>query len=564
MAATLSLLVFVILPGSLYLGNLDEFMTAPAPIAQLLLLPALLFIAILMVTARLTPRKGLGLFSSVLAALTLLAWTQSYLLVWDYGVLDGSPIDWHTPAWRGWADLSVWSVGLTAAIVFHRRLERPLTTGALVIVALQAAMVVGDGFVRRDALALKATNRLAANELDAMARFSPTRNALHIVLDSFQADVFHEIVTGAGGAEVQAALPGFTFFEEHLGTFTATYLALPVIVSGQIYRNHVPLAEFMESAFAGKSILNAAHHAGFEVDLATDPLMLDLLMKGRFDNAYLTAQLPLAQEAAKLLDLALFRLTPHWLKPLVYNDQRWLTQRVFTRSWLLRFPYFTHNAFLAGITRSLATDRQAPVYKFFHLQTTHAPFVVNPDCSFAGRVLDRTRETVTIQSRCSLGFVIALLNRMKEAGIYDGSLIVLMGDHGGQIPPYRYVPGSIVERNMRYLVRPDFVALATPLLAVKPPGATGPFRISSAFTSMTDVAATIDALLGLRARMPGTSIWDQAHSPAVTRRFYGYEWSRMDPVSEYIAKIQEHAVSGSPYQLESWHMGPIFLPPEAQ
>jgi len=557
----LALLVFVVLPGSLYMGNRTEFLTAPAPILRLLLVPAALLIALALVGLRLARTQDFSRYCSVIAALILLAWVQAYVLVWDYGLLDGSPIDWGTPAWRGWVDLGVWLAGLGAAVALHRRLARPLVTAAFAVVALQSGLLLTDLFLHRDTLALKATKRVAAEEIQPMSRFSGGRNVLHIVLDSFQADVFQEIVTGPGGAEVQAALPGFTFFEEHLGTFPATYLAMPVIVSGQVYRNHVPRAEFIESAYAGKTILSAAHDAGYEVDVAADSWTLDLLMKGRFDNAYLTAQLPLVQEAARLFDLALFRLSPHALKPWIYNEQQWLTQRLVTRSVLFKFAYFTHNAFLASITRDFATDRETPVYKFFHLMTPHTPFVVNADCSPSGRVVPRTRENVTAQSRCSLDFVIALLDRMKQAGIYDDSLVVLMGDHGGHVPPVRYRPGTIRQDRMVYELPPDFVGLATPLLAIKPPGASGAFRVSAALTSMTDVAATIDALLGLGGDLPGTSLWDDSHGQSPERRFYAYRWSGRDPVSEYIEVIQEHTVSGSAYQVESWHVGPKFHPP---
>jgi hypothetical protein len=558
--AALAALVFLVVPASQYLGNLGEFRTAPLPLASTLLLPAALFVVITLAVLRLRPQASFSRYASVVAAVALLAWIQAYLLVWDYGVLDGSTIDWGTPWWRGWADGSLWIAGLAAAARWHRQLGKPLVTAAVVLVALQAVPLAGSAVAQREALSLKAQRRFAATDLDAMAHFSSKRNVLHIVLDSFQADVFKEIVTGPGGAEVQATLPGFTFFEEHLGTFPATYLALPVIVSGQVYRNDVPKPQYVESAFAGKSILNAAHDAGFEVDLATDPLMLDLLMKGRFDHAYLTAQLPLAAEAARLLDLALFRLLPHVLKRGVYNGQRWRVQPLVGQSDLMRFPYFTHNAFLAEITRRFAVDRAAPVYKFFHLMTTHAPFVVHPDCSYVGFVVPRVRETVTAQSRCSMAYVVGLLKQMQKAGIYDDSLVVIMGDHGGHVPPLRYQPGTVLEGGVEYELRPALVGLATPLMAIKPPGARGPFQISQALTSMTDTAATVDALLGLGAGLPGRSMLEA--NGAAERRFYGYYWHKQDPASRYIERIDEYTVAGSAYDIKSWHMGPTFLPPD--
>lgn len=559
--AMLALLTFVIIPGVQYMGNRGEFLTAPLPILRLLLVPAALLVALALVALRLSARRDFSRYTSIAAMLTLLVWAQAFLLVWDYGLLDGSPIDWRTPWWRGPLDASIWVAGLAAAVLLHRRLARPLATAAVVLVLLQAALLATNLHTHRATLSLKATKRLAAEDASPMAHFSRTRNVLHVILDSFQADVFKDLLEGPDGAALRDALAGFTYFEEHLGTFPATYLAMPVIVSGQVYRNHIPRAQFMESAYAGNTLFRAAKDAGYEVDLAADAWVLDLLTKAPHDNAYLTAQLPLVQEAARVLDLGLFRAAPHWLKSAVYDDQQWTVQRLFAQSALLKFPYFTHNAFVAGVTRNLVADRDAPVYKFFHLMTPHAPFVVYPDCSPVGAAVGRVRETVTTQSRCSLGFVIALLNRMKDAGIYDDALIVLMGDHGGHIPPHRYAPGSFVQGEFRYVLQPSIVALATPLLAIKPPGASHPFRVSGALTSMTDVAATIDALAGLGGGLPGRSVVEAVADPVPERRFFGYEWNKLDPVSDYIGSIKEYRVTGSAYTVDSWGFVTSYPPP---
>lgn len=559
--AALALLVFVQVPATLYLGNLHEFMTAPRPLAGVLLAPVLLIVALAITGLRLARRNEFSRFTAVIAALTLLAWAQAYLLMADYGALDGQAIDWDAAGWRGWIDLPLWLAVLAGALIWHRRLAPALSAAALIVVALQFAALAAQAYERREGLSLKPSRQLGLDDLDAMPRFAPKGNVLHLVLDSFQADVFADLVRGPDGTSLRAALTGFTFFEENLGTFPLTHLALPALLSGQVYRNHMPRPDFMETVFGGNTVLNAAYDAGFEVDLASDPVVLDQLMKGRYHNAYLPHRTPLVEDAARLLDLALFRLVPHRFKRRVHNDEQWVVQGLMTTSVLLHFRYFTHNVFLADVTRRLATDRAAPVYKYFHLMTPHAPLVVDAGCRFAGATLERVREHVTAQSRCSLDFAVALLQRMKAAGIYDSALIVIMGDHGGHLPPHRYRHGHIREGNYSYDLYPSLVGLATPLLLVKPPAATQPFRISTALTSSTDVAATIDVLARLGGGLPGRSLFEPPTEP-VERRFYAYPWTPRDPISRYMELIQEYRVSGSAYDLASWRIGPLHLPPD--
>jgi hypothetical protein len=524
----------------------------------MLAVPAVLFLGLVALALR--AAGEFSRFNAVIAMLTLLVWAQAYLLVWDYGVLDGSPIDWSTPWWRGWVDLPLWLAALGAAWAWHRRIARTLRGAALALVALQAVVLAAQAASHRDVLALKTTRHADSRQAEAMAHFSSTRNVVHIVLDSFQADVFGEIVQGPERAFFEPALRGFTFFEEHLGTFTSTYMALPVIVSGQVYRNHMPQAAFMKSVYGGASILNAAHAAGYEVDLAGDAWTLNLLMQGRFDNAYFVSPAPSLDEAARLLDLALFRIAPHRLKAAVYADQRWLVQNWVAASGLSRFAYFRHNAFVEDITRNFAADRPKPVYKFFHLMASHRPWVVRPDCSAAGKVLPRTRDNVVAQQRCSLAFVVALIDKMRQAGVYDDSLIVLMGDHGAFVPPLRYRQEDYHSGGKVYVLTPQIVGAATPLLAIKPPGAKQPLTRSQSETSMTDVAATIDALLGLGAGVPGRSVMEP-REPGVERAFYGQMWNVRDTVSTYVGDIFEYRIAGTVYDAKSWQAGEVYETP---
>jgi hypothetical protein len=559
LAGALALLTFLLVPASLYLGNLRDFRFAPLPVAQVLAVPILVLALLGIAVARLLPRNASRLCAA-LATLTLLSWTQAYLLVWDYGPLDGQPIDWSVGGWRGLVDLPLWVAGLGLALKFHERLARPLATAALCLVALQAVVVVADGLRQRQALAEKSTRRFPTDDLDAVARFSPERNVVHILLDSLQSDVFHEAVTGPGGPRLQAALGGFTWFEEHLGTYPATHMALPVIVSGRVYRNDIPMGEYHEAAYERGSILRAARQAGFEVDIVAESWMLDELARGGVDHAYVPSEPSRVVHAARLLDLALFRAVPHVVKRFVYNDQNWLAQRLLAGTNLMMFPYFSHNAFLDQLVRRFAADRPRPVYKFFHLTSTHAPFVANPDCSFAGRALEATRAAVVAQSRCSLSFVAALLERLRQAGIYEDSLIVIMADHGGWLGPPRYRHGTFGDARATYDLDPRMVGLATPLLAIKPPGAANGFNVSASQTSMTDVAATIDALAGFGAGLPGRSVMEP-REPAVERRYHGYAWTG-EQHPRYLPEVVEYLITGTAYDARSWHAGEVLRQPE--
>ena len=155
----------------------------------------------------------------------------------------------------------------------------------------------------------------------------------------------------------------------------------------------------------------------------------------------MSKQVSYIDETFKLLDLSFFRLTPHFLKKHIYNDHQWFFQSILYNDQHPIFWYFSHNGFLTDLAQNMNLRRENPTYKYFHLMSTHWPFVIDGsdgNCNYAGGSLSIKRETATWQMQCTLDVVITLFHKMKELGIYDDALIIIMGDHGAQVTPLRY------------------------------------------------------------------------------------------------------------------------------
>ena len=124
----------------------------------------------------------------------------------------------------------------------------------------------------------------------------------------------------------------------------------------------------------------------------------------------------------------------------------------------------THQrAFFADFIDKMKVDREEPVYHFIHLMPPHGPFVTLPDGTEADRNLPGTHDNYKIEARETLHLFLDLLDRLREEGVYDSSLIVLHADHG--IGKHGLRSGE--PREIK-------VPRAHALLAVKPIGARGP------------------------------------------------------------------------------------------
>ncbi len=558
--------IFLFIPVTIYVGNYGEFKTPIWKILHLYSIPALTLLALFAVVGFLIRGELLRRYTVVLAALIVLVWFQGSVVVWDYGLMDGQAIDWSKDSWRGWVDLAAWSTMLLGAIVYYHNIEKPIVQMAYVAFLIQLVFFSCNVIELGDRLFSKSVASNSNDSLSEIHKFSTEKNVLHIVLDGFQSDVFEELITSkAIGGQYRSALKGFVFYNETMGVFPYTRFSVPAFLSGKIYKNNITKDEFVMSTIKGDTILNAAYMSGYEVDLVAEEYWIDEYKKGLHTNAYTIPNNYHVSDKAfaignsfKLFDLVLFRMAPHYLKREIYNNQSWLIYPLMIDAEYMQFWFFSHSAFADGLTRNMTVERTSPVYKYLHLQTTHAPMVVNKDCSYAGGVLPRNRLTVTVQSKCALDVIVRLFEGMKQKGIYDDTLIILMADHGAHIPPYRFK--KHLQPNGEE-INPWMAAMITPLLAIKMPNAKGSLRMSPLLASLTDLPDTVASILHLKDKFNGRVVMDLDPEEKRERRHYYYAWQRDAWETDYTGPIQEYIVNGSLYD-GPWRLGREFLPPK--
>jgi hypothetical protein len=556
LAAIPVLSVCIFVPLTLYVGNSGEFAASYYDFLLTILPYAAIIITGFALLGALLDGTAYRRYLGIVAALGLLFWLQGNVLVWDYGVLDGREIDWSNRAWRGVLDIGIWCVVLCVAYMGYERFGRVLILAAAATFGIQC--ITAATVLVNDAAALRAPSEIDLDSFAgvAISRFSPERNVVHIIMDGFQSDIFSAIVNDPANADLKEQLDGFTHFRDNLGAFPYTQMSIPAFLSGRLYRNELPVDDFVGDVLRRDTILNAAFDAGYEVDIAAPIPLKHVYSLGKHSHAYgvsasgdVTREYYIRADLAQLLDLSLFRVAPHFVKNSVYRDHVWLFQPMMKTRGNNAVEYFADLLFLSRLAETMTADNDAPVYKMFHLMLSHTPTVGNENCEFDG-VRETNRKNVTMQARCGLMFVVDVLRAMRDLGIYEQSLIVLMGDHGAWVP----VDKLLNEQDNRTEVHTIAVAMATPLLAIKPPGVSGVLQESNAPTSVTDVPATISKLLGLDAQFAGTPVFSISEEAPRLRRHLTYRFGPNPQAEGYLFPIFEYRVNGSPLDAGAWSL----------
>jgi len=525
LALTASCLPLVLLaaPVTVYFPNAEHFAGPPGQVLRPFLVAVAAAVAAMALVLALVPRRIYDVLRVLLPAVALAALLQTHVLVGQHGVLTGQTLDLRAGT-REWLQALPTLLLPLLALLYRGPLQRHATFLSAVAVAWSAVGLVVD--VSRSERSVPGDAARWTRLVQASSRF----NIFHFMADSFQADAFARLLEDRPG--LARELPGFTFFADQAGYSNWTILSFPVMWSGRRYfaepfdkGAYLPrLQELLASGY-----VPALEARGYRVNLL--PPSRALCLEGAdcftiFDEIQASARqsvptvrwlgIPIraSEDSVFLADLALFRLLPPPFKEWAYQGGRWR----LTPAWRQRVGPTSATVDLLVVERQLpisirvarryiddlhvGTDE--PAYHFVHLFPPHRPFILDEQCGARTMSTDERRaqwndkdpEKYRRQAACAWSVIEQWLAKIRALGLYDSSAIVIESDTGlGIVPTPPAGPDGF--DTLVGFTRDELMAYANPLLLVKPPRATGPFRTSLAPTDHASSAATVRAWAGL-------------------------------------------------------------------
>lgn len=481
-------------------------------------------------------------------ALGLLFWIQGHILVWDYGILDGREIIWNDYLLNGIIDSAVWIAVLGVALFKAPSFYKHIALASVLLLVVQGGGLAAEIYQAPDEPEWKG---YAIGYDDAtMFEFSKEQNVIILVLDTFQSDVFQEIIDEDDG--YREMFGGFTYYRNAVGGFPTTYASVTFILTGEYYDNSIPIQDFIETAFLDNSIPRALKEDGYRVDLFPlggaeiylgDEITSNIGTKqrGKVERA-VDAQ----KGAVELHRLTMFRHVPHILKS--YFD-------------FMPFVDLGDNGdihrdvvFYNSLVSNTAASSEERTLKFYHLWGAHNPYTLN--AQLQNENLPQNRSGYKEQAKASLKVAGELIAQLKEHDIYDNSMIFIVGDHGN---PHGHI-GLHTESLSKndgiesQLVDVNVVATGIPLMLVKPFNSDGDLVISDAPVTLGDIPQTIASELQLSNEFPGVSVLSLNESDERTRKFYHYVWSKeyWDWSKAYLPPMTEYTINGHSWRPNSW------------
>lgn len=426
LGALLALSVVLIhVPIVIYSTNSDEFTFSATEYFLLGFSLLLVAISIFRLSIAVMPRKMRKIYSGLIVSLALYIWLSSYFLVSDFGLLDGEGLNIEISSKYSMYDLFLACAIFLLVFCVAIRKTKPFIY-LLVFLNVGLATITIVDVLSDD----KQASLSRGVDLDPLFRFSQQGNVLIVLMDTFQSDIFADLI--AENPDLKESFDGFTFFKNTLGVAPTTYLTMPAIHSGIEYYGSRSLHEYYDEAVHRRSFLSGLVDSGYEGSLI-NPIQgvcpRDLSLCVGSGLIFQDKMGQLIYEASKLFDIAIFRSAPFFLKADIYNNGNFRLSAA-TRPQHIPHAVVEGNRVLEEIGSRMVVEGGRPSVKFVHLMNTHPPFVLDDECEFVNEAQPMDRPHMTIQARCAVTAFLGLMNQLKQHDLYDDTVVMLIADTG--------------------------------------------------------------------------------------------------------------------------------------
>lgn len=351
---------------------------------------------------------------------------QGNFLTGSLPLLDGSTIDWSLYKAEYVQSYVLWIVVAVIVVIIYRIAKHSLFENIVRVVSICMILMfcvtlftlalTNHGFEKK--LGLGVTNK-------NMFQMSEDQNLVILLLDTVDAQTMTSVMEE--NSDYQKIFTDFTYFQNVLGVYPATRNSIPYILSGEWYENEVEFREYEARAYAESPLFASLEEEGWCMGIYEAELLANDEEKVRFDNVLpsergVDSKLMLIKWQLQLVG---FRYAPYCLKPYMFVNLNHLNWIKIPLAEETMFGGSNIDFYQRVLNEEISyTDQKC--FRFIHISGGHPPFTLNEKVEEVAPEEGSYKDNI----KASLTITRVYLNKLKEAGVYDNSAIIVMADHG--------------------------------------------------------------------------------------------------------------------------------------
>ena len=533
-ALALCFLFAVYAPLELYLGSQADFWFGfPTITGYCLILFAILFIptVIILFILRLLGKTPYSVALVILFSALISVYVQGTFFTGALPSLDGTAINWGAYTLeriKSYAVIAILLIASTVLIIKFRK------------VFLKSVMIISGGLFAMLTITLVSlvmttdienkSGYLQPTDKD-MFEYSSDQNLIVFVTDAVDNEVF--IDTLKKNPEFSDTFDDFTYYSDALAGYPFTRDSLALMLSGQWNENEQAFKTYADGAYKSSPLLTKLRADNYQIGVYNKNIIS--FRADEFDGV-IENQIsiePYFKNVSSALTLvtkmAAIRYAPWDLKQFGYDTSEYCG--LIKQLPEVEYGDIKHSdpSFYQEIKNEnpiTVTDDKCA--RIIHIEGAHVPLRWDKNVNYTknGTYQGNMEATLTICAK--------YLERLKESGVYDNSVIVILGDHG-----FHETSDNLLER-------------MNPALMIKGIGAKGE-AMTECKTPVSYEQLT-NAFCGLLDKKELSELFPENAYPN-GRRLLKYWYLKEDTMYEY--KVTGHASdissmkeTGTVYKLE--------------
>ncbi|MCR4909484.1 MAG: sulfatase-like hydrolase/transferase [Lachnospiraceae bacterium] len=429
-------------PLDLFVSNRDEFwfdiyeFFPPVFIMFLaVFIAAFLFNAAVYFLCRNRIKKLFEWLILIEAAAFLCIYIEGNFIVGALPPIDGNDVDWKTSGvFRDTiVTAAVWLVVFLTAVFCFLKFHYKAVTSAIKFLCpcfflLMTSTLVIESMGKWESIFYSRINDNHDITTRNIFQYSKNENFIIVLLDAYDCVWFQEIMA-EDPEYYEGIFEDFTFYQDAMGQYPRTAYSIPLLFTGAEYENQERLKTFSLREFSNSSWLKELEERGYKLGMySKDYQYLNKEAFERLDNLEKHASYIGSRRAFDILWLKLvgFRYLPYGLKQYcqigldAFRDLRARPEGAGTEDYSWK-NYFFYDLLLNSEFDIIDQN----CFRFIHLKGGHTEFDMDENVVYTGK----TKDWRPTYKGC-MKLVDTYLKKLKESGVWDNSVVVVMSDHG--------------------------------------------------------------------------------------------------------------------------------------